>query len=270
MSRNGTLVYVPGGARPAGSQTLVWVDRKGHEEPIAAPPRAYVYSTPLARRDARRARHPRSAERHLDFGSRPPEPPALDERSGPNRLPVWTPDSKRVAFTAERDGVESVHWQAFDGSGTMERLSIGTQRQAPQAFSPDGTQLIFVQRPLDRRASSLIWASSPWGQTATRRCFCTRRRTKPTPRFRPTGVGSRTSPTNPGEKKSTCVRSRTWRRALHQVSTGGGTRPLWSRDGRELFYLVAPGHDHGGPRASRRGHRFWEARAGGQRDVYCP
>ena len=25
-----------------------------------------------------------------------------------------------------------------------------------------------------------------------------------------------------------------------QVSTGGGTRPLWSRTGRELFYYVAP------------------------------
>ena len=28
--------------------------------------------------------------------------------------------------------------------------------------------------------------------------------------------------------------------ARHQVSTGGGTRPLWSRTGRELFYYVAP------------------------------
>ena len=26
-----------------------------------------------------------------------------------------------------------------------------------------------------------------------------------------------------------------------QVSTSGGTRPLWSRDGRELFYYLAPG-----------------------------
>ena len=26
-----------------------------------------------------------------------------------------------------------------------------------------------------------------------------------------------------------------------QVSTGGGTRPLWARSGRELFYLVEPG-----------------------------
>ena len=26
-----------------------------------------------------------------------------------------------------------------------------------------------------------------------------------------------------------------------QVSTGGGTRPLWARNGRELFYLATPG-----------------------------
>jgi serine/threonine-protein kinase len=26
-----------------------------------------------------------------------------------------------------------------------------------------------------------------------------------------------------------------------QISTGGGTRPLWARNGRELFYLLSPG-----------------------------
>ena len=41
VSRSGTLVYVPA----AGTQTprsLVWVDRKGRETPISAPPRAYA------------------------------------------------------------------------------------------------------------------------------------------------------------------------------------------------------------------------------------
>ena len=28
--------------------------------------------------------------------------------------------------------------------------------------------------------------------------------------------------------------------ALRPVSTGGGTRPVWSRNGRELFYFVEP------------------------------
>ena len=40
--------------------------------------------------------------------------------------------------------MESVYWQAFDGSGALERLSGGTQIQGPQSFSPDGTQLIFI------------------------------------------------------------------------------------------------------------------------------
>jgi hypothetical protein len=31
------------------------------------------------------------------------------------------------------------------------------------------------------------------------------------------------------------------RASKQPVSTGGGTRPLWRRDGRELFYYVEPG-----------------------------
>ena len=46
ISRRGTLVYVPvDGGR---SRSLVWVTRQGVEEPIAAPPRAYVVRSSLA------------------------------------------------------------------------------------------------------------------------------------------------------------------------------------------------------------------------------
>ena len=40
---NGTLVYVPRSATVSAQRSLVWVDRKGREEPLAAPPRAYTY-----------------------------------------------------------------------------------------------------------------------------------------------------------------------------------------------------------------------------------
>jgi serine/threonine-protein kinase len=46
LSSNGTLIYMAGGAAAGGSgvtRTLVWVDRQGREEPVKAPPRAYVY-----------------------------------------------------------------------------------------------------------------------------------------------------------------------------------------------------------------------------------
>ena len=42
LTESGTLVYVQGAAADTAGSTLVWVDRDGHEEPIAAPPRAYV------------------------------------------------------------------------------------------------------------------------------------------------------------------------------------------------------------------------------------
>ncbi len=41
MAGDGTLVYVQGTAGRAQQLTFVWVDREGHEEPVAAKPQAY-------------------------------------------------------------------------------------------------------------------------------------------------------------------------------------------------------------------------------------
>ena len=42
LSANGSLLYVAGDSEGTVSRTLVWVDRQGREEPLAAPPRSYV------------------------------------------------------------------------------------------------------------------------------------------------------------------------------------------------------------------------------------
>ena len=66
----------------------------------------------------------------------------LTNDPGMNRAAVWTRDGTRVAFTAVRDGVESVYWQALDGSGVMERVTSGTQTLVADSLSPDGRQLV--------------------------------------------------------------------------------------------------------------------------------
>ena len=43
ISDNGRLVYLLGGGGAGAQRSLVWVDRQGREEPIAAPLRSYVY-----------------------------------------------------------------------------------------------------------------------------------------------------------------------------------------------------------------------------------
>ncbi len=93
------------------------------------------------------------------------------------------------------------------------------------------------------------------GEPHTRRCCCTRRRTKTTPRSRPTGDGSPTNPTNPAEPKSTCVRSRTWRRRGTGLDGRRHASALVAHGARAVL-LRGAGHDHGGLRASR-GPRVW-------------
>ena len=157
---------------------------------------------------------------------------------GFNRSPVWTPDGKRVAFSAERDGtVESIYWQAADGSTEAQRLSVGSIPQIPTSFSPDGKRLVFIAPlgfPFDigmlsldgeRREDMLLETSfseangvvSPDGHWLAYD-------SNESGRFE---VYLRPFPDVNASKRP--------------VSVGGGTRPLWSNDGRELFYYVDPG-----------------------------
>jgi serine/threonine-protein kinase len=95
VSPTGLLIYAPGPAVTANAErTLVWVDRQGNEQPIAAPPRAYAYArlSPDGSRIALDARDQendiwvydiaRGTPTRLTFG------PAAD------RFPVWTPDGR--------------------------------------------------------------------------------------------------------------------------------------------------------------------------------
>ena len=55
------------------------------------------------------------------------------------------------------------------------------------------------------------------------------------------GNGSRTTRMSPANSRSSSVRFQTWRTADWQISTAGGTRAAWARNGRELFYLDKDG-----------------------------
>jgi serine/threonine-protein kinase len=151
VSRDGTLVYVPGGAIQAigaaavaqPARTLMWVDRRGKEEPLETPARPYVYArlSPDGTRVAVDVRDPQAdiwiwdiARRTL---SRLTDNPALETS------PVWTPDGKRVIFGSQREGAATLYWQPSDGAGGAERLTTGSNNQVPTGISADGRRLLF-------------------------------------------------------------------------------------------------------------------------------
>ena len=58
-------------------------------------------------------------------------------------FPIWTPDGQRVVFGSPE---APLSWKAADGTGEVKTLVESSSNQYPQAFSPDGTALVFEDR----------------------------------------------------------------------------------------------------------------------------
>jgi eukaryotic-like serine/threonine-protein kinase len=249
VSQSGTLVYVPSGTDQEPKRSLVWVDRKGHEEHIKAPLRAYglprispegtrvviniydqenteIWIWDLARETLRR----------LTFS------PGMDG------MPFWTPDGRQIIFHSERTGVGNLYSQAADGNGTADSLTTSPNPQWPTAISPDGTWLAAFDH-LPRRHSDIIFfplrrpvirpgaGPSPGISLSS---------PKPADETRFPGWFAEFSPNGryvayqSDESGQLEVYVRPFPQVDHarwQISMAGGSRPAWSRSGRELYYI---------------------------------
>jgi Tol biopolymer transport system component/tRNA A-37 threonylcarbamoyl transferase component Bud32 len=236
LSPTGTLTYIAGHAGVA-RRTLVWVDRQGREEPIKVPPRAYAYAR-LSPDGTRVALDVREEMNDIWIWDLPRETlTRLTFDPGLNRGPIWTPDGRRVAFSAARDGAEAIYWQAADGSGVAEQLTQGKDIQVPHSFSPDGTKLLFEQpgnAPYDIGVISLTGERK--AEMILHKEF-SEAHADISPNGRWIAYESDESGRNEVYVRPFPeVNTGRW-----QISTEGGTRPLWARNGRELFYYVPPG-----------------------------
>jgi serine/threonine-protein kinase len=236
VSGAGTLVYLEalGGADPGMFRSLVWVDRSGHEEPIPTPPRAYMYPriSPDATRLALDIRDQDNDIWIWDFErttlTRLTIDPSVD------RAPEWTRDSRRIIFTSNRSGADNLWWQAADGTGGAEQLTMSANAQFCTGTTPDGAAAIFVERMPTR------------GQDLKQLSLNGSRRIAPLLETRfnqANGVVSRDGHWIAYESDSsgqTEIYVRPFpdtSAGQWQVSTGGGTRPLWAPNGGELFYV---------------------------------
>ena len=148
VSDSGSLAYISGVYDPerhAHDGTLVWVDRKGREEPLDAEPRHYDWYRPRLSPNGRRlAVNVASAGSGLDdvwiYDLARETSTRLTFDAARDTDPVWTPDGRRVLFASERHGVANLFWKATDGMGQVERLTTSPNSQAPCSFSPDGEE----------------------------------------------------------------------------------------------------------------------------------
>jgi serine/threonine-protein kinase len=233
VASNGSLVYISGEAQ-ANGQTLVWVDRQGHEEPIPAPPRNYVFPrlSPDAQRVALDIRDQQNDIWIWDFTRRVLTRLTTDPNA--DQFPVWTPDGRRIAFGSSRAGEFNLFWQPADGTGVAERLTTSPHRQYPWAFTSDGKSLVI--RDTDPKTGPDVSVISMEG-THEPRPLIHSAFNEQNAELSPDGrwIAYQSNESGRDEihvRPFPAVDSGHW-----QISTDGGARPLWARSGRELFFV---------------------------------
>lgn len=71
--------------------------------------------------------------------------------------PVWSPDSKTLAFASDRYGNFDIFTVAADGtSGQWKRLTFNSASETPEAFTPDGKALLYSAAIQDPAESALF------------------------------------------------------------------------------------------------------------------
>ena len=165
-----------------------------------------------------------------DLEGRPPIRLTFD--AGTANSGTWTPDGERLAF--EQGGGGGMGLIAADGTSTgdIEQLSEGHHH--PLGFSPDGGELLFSAQNGDSGWD--LFALPMEGGGA---------RTVVASEYEDGRLGAAISPsgqwlayisdeTGSGE---VWVRPYPEGGAAVRVSPNGGREPVWSRNGREIFYL---------------------------------
>jgi len=231
ISKTGSLVYVPGGLQGAGRK-LVWVDRKGVEQPLSAPPRNYQ-GPRLSPDELRVAVVIQGANDDIWVYDISRQTLTRLTFEGRNLSPLWTPDGKRIIFRSSPTGSERLNlfWKSADGSGEAERLTASDYDQSPSSLSPDGQVLVFSQ--LDPTTNYDLWMLPLTGDRKPRP-FLQTPRNEFLSDLSPDGHLLAYSADESGQYEI-YVRPFPTGGAKWQISTEGGIRPFWTRKG-ELVY----------------------------------
>ncbi len=234
ITADGSLAYVPTVSRTG--RRLAWIDRRGTKQLLPVAPRAYV--SPSLSPDGRRlaVQIDDGAQRDIwiyDLAADALTPMTFD---GASEAPIWTPDGRRVTFSITKEGRRQIYWQLVDTPGQAELLVADQHSVWPGSWSPDSKVLAYTRE-------------QPTGELNVGLFRLEQRQTT----LAATGDEAESSPKFSPDGRWLAYRGRSGGRAAiyvmalggaggkRQVSTDAGGRPVWSRDGRDLFYRTFGG-----------------------------
>jgi serine/threonine-protein kinase len=156
-----------------------------------------------------------------------------------NYRPAWRPDGRTVSFTSDRTGTSLLYTLRADGSSKPERVMPGDTSQVDEAqWSLDGRWLVYRNGTADDQRN--VFARSTGTDTA-RILVSAGRFDEYAPMLSPDARWVAYVSIESGREEIYVRPFPNSSDARWQVSTEGGSAPVWSHSGKELFYITAAG-----------------------------
>jgi serine/threonine protein kinase len=231
ISRNGHLVYLPGAVNKEFN--LDWVSRDGKITPLPLQPQPFN-SPRLSPDGTRLAVALGDLNGNNDIWIYDLKKETFNRLTFSNavNIPLWSLDGKRIYYAISVP--QGIAVQSADGSSQGVRILNASVPQFPVSLTPGGTHMILS----GLGGSNIMIADLEKGTEPT-----TLIESHPyvyggviSPNGRYIAYGS-----NETGMLEIFVRSFPDLKGKWQVSVGGGIGPLWSPDGKELFYITTVG-----------------------------
>ena len=229
LSRAGTLMYQTG----TQMSRVVIASTDGHARVILDDRRDYAF--PRLSPDGRQLAITVGAADHRDIwldelasGTRT----RLTTEGLTNERPEWSPDGRHVLYRTDQGRRSAIWWRPSDLSAESTPLVSGDHIDVFEAvISPDSRYIVYQ---VDTLGADLYYRALN-GDTVPRPISNNTAAIETMPRISPDGRWI-AFVTNESGRDEVVVQPFPGPGGRVQVSAGGGTEPVWSRDGRRLFY----------------------------------
>jgi hypothetical protein len=236
LSESGTLAYLP--RQGLYESRLAWKDRSGARVDVDLEAALYggLHLAPDGKSVAlERSREARWEILTLDLARGVTD--TIVANSFGNTEALFSPTGREIAYASTREGDWDLYVMGLDAAGEPRQVHASPSARLPRSWSPDGRFLAYRQRKPDEDHD--LWAVALDQPEPTPFPIADSAADENWAEFSPDGKWIAYESARSGRHEIYVARFDADARSVgrpERVSSEGGWQPVWSRDGRELFF----------------------------------